>query len=87
MRLNFGSILHACRTRAGISQERLAELLNKSRSCISKYEQGHKLPDIQTFLAWLDRTNAMHALAGWTQQAFFKAFYKWPAWPKKGSYI
>jgi transcriptional regulator with XRE-family HTH domain len=58
MRLNFGSILQACRTRAGISQERLAELLNKSRSCISKYEQGHKLPDIQTFLAWLDRTNA-----------------------------
>ena len=58
MRLNFGSILHACRTRAGISQERLAELLNKSRSCISKYEQGHKLPDIQTFLAWIDRTNA-----------------------------
>ncbi|MFX3631888.1 MAG: multiprotein-bridging factor 1 family protein [Candidatus Pristimantibacillus sp.] len=58
MRLGFGAVLHACRERAGMSQEKLAEMLHRSRSCISKFEQEHKLPDINTFLIWLDKTNA-----------------------------
>ncbi|ANY70438.1 transcriptional regulator [Paenibacillus sp. BIHB 4019] len=67
--LGFGAVLHACRERAGLSQEKLAELLNRSRSCISKFEKGHKLADMQTFLTWLDKTNAKdvgYALVGGT---------------------
>lgn len=67
MRSGFGAVLHACRERAGLSQEKLAEMLNRSRSCISKFEQDHKIPDMSTFLVWLDKTNAKdvgYALVG-----------------------
>ncbi|WP_308637691.1 helix-turn-helix domain-containing protein [Paenibacillus silvisoli] len=72
MRLGFGAVLHACRERAGISQEKLADMLNRSRSCISKFEREHKLPDINTFLIWLDKTNSRDvgmALMGGTDPA------------------
>ncbi|AGR47202.1 XRE family transcriptional regulator [Brevibacillus phage Jimmer1] len=54
----FGAILHACRERAGLSQEQLAEKLNRSRSCISKLEADKKTLDFQTGLAWIEATGA-----------------------------
>lgn len=56
--MKFGAILKACRVRAGLSQEQIAEMLHRSRSCISKFEKEHKIPDMVTFLSWLDKTNA-----------------------------
>jgi len=53
-----GALLRACRERAGLSQEELADRLNRSQSCISKYETDQKIPDIFTFLNWLQVTQA-----------------------------
>lgn len=56
--MKFGIILQACRERAGYSQEKMAELLNRTQSCISRFEKDHKLPDIHTLMRWADLTNA-----------------------------
>lgn len=56
--MKFGAIMQACRERAGFSQEKLAELMNRSRSCISKFEKDHKVPDMPTMMRWADLTNA-----------------------------
>ncbi|MCR8982620.1 helix-turn-helix domain-containing protein [Brevibacillus laterosporus] len=54
--MKYGAILHACRERAGLSQEQLAEKINRSRSCISKLETDKKTLDFQTVLAWVEAT-------------------------------
>jgi len=56
--LNFGAILRDCRERAGISQEKLAEMLHRSRSCISKLENDKKVLDVPTLIQWAEATNA-----------------------------
>ncbi|MBA2943185.1 helix-turn-helix transcriptional regulator [Paenibacillus sp. CGMCC 1.16610] len=56
--MKFGAIMQACRERAGLSQEQLAEKLNRSRSCISKLENDRKVPDAPTLLSWADITNS-----------------------------
>ncbi|WP_236338539.1 helix-turn-helix domain-containing protein [Paenibacillus plantiphilus] len=56
--MKFGAILQACRERAGLSQEQLAEKLNRSRSCISKIEGDKKTLDAETLIKWTDLTNA-----------------------------
>lgn len=56
--LKIGAIIQACRERAGFSQEKLAELMNRSRSCISKFENDHKIPDVNEFIKILNLTNA-----------------------------
>jgi len=53
-----GALLRACRERAGLSQEELAYLLNRSQSCISKFEMDKKIPDIYTFSQWIQITQA-----------------------------
>ena len=65
MKLDFGGILHACRERAGYSQEKMAEVLNLSRSCISKIEKNHKLPNIYTIMAWAEKTNTREVLVAY----------------------
>lgn len=54
--LKFGSILQACRERAGFSQEELAEKLNRTQSCISKFEKDKRIPDMATFMQWVQAT-------------------------------
>lgn len=54
----FGSFMQACRERAGLTQEQMAERLNRTQSSISKLEKGRKIPDMPTFLAWVDATGA-----------------------------
>ena len=53
-----GALLRACRERAGLSQEELADRLNRTQSCISKFETDAKVPDIFTFTQWIQATNA-----------------------------
>jgi transcriptional regulator with XRE-family HTH domain len=60
--IEYGSLLNACRERAGLSQEKLAELLHRSRSCISKFEKNKKIMDVDTFFRFLDVTNSKDVL-------------------------
>ncbi|MED0670562.1 helix-turn-helix transcriptional regulator [Aneurinibacillus aneurinilyticus] len=56
--MKFGAILQACRERAGLTQEQMAELINRSRSCISKLENDRKTLDAQTLIEWGKVTQA-----------------------------
>ncbi|GED17210.1 MULTISPECIES: helix-turn-helix domain-containing protein [Aneurinibacillus] len=56
--MRFGAILQACRERAGYTQEQMAELINRSRSCISKLENDRKTLDAQTLIEWAKATQA-----------------------------
>ncbi len=50
--------MQACRERAGLSQEQMAERLHRTQSCISKIEKDKKVPDMSTFLLWVEATGA-----------------------------
>jgi Predicted transcriptional regulators len=65
MKVELGAVLHACRERAGLSQEKLAEMLNRSRSCISKFEKNRKLIDAETLFKWADVTNAREVVVAY----------------------
>ncbi|NQX68462.1 helix-turn-helix transcriptional regulator [Paenibacillus alba] len=56
--MKFGAIMQACRERAGLTQEQIADKLHKSRSCISKLENDMKTPDLPTMMRWADITGA-----------------------------
>lgn len=56
--MKIGAILQACRERAGLTQEEMAEKLHRSPSCISKMENDKKLPDLFTFVEWGKVTQA-----------------------------
>lgn len=51
--IEYGQMLREMRIRAGLTQEELAHELNRTKSCVSKYERGWKLPDIETFRNWV----------------------------------
>jgi len=55
--MKLGSILRACRERAGLSQEELAFRMKREQACISRYENDRKVPDALTFLEWFKQTN------------------------------
>lgn len=56
--MKFGGILRACRERAGLTQEELAEKLYINQSDVSKYETDRKEPTISLFQAWIINTQA-----------------------------
>lgn len=56
--MDYGKILKGFRETAGFTQQELADLLNRSRSCISKFESNRKLMDIETFKNWAQVTNS-----------------------------
>ncbi|KON86585.1 XRE family transcriptional regulator [Sporosarcina globispora] len=56
--MTFGAVLKACRERAGLTQEEIAEKLHRSRSCISKIESDRKTLDVSTLIRWADATSA-----------------------------
>lgn len=45
------------REQAGMTQEELADKLNITQSCVSKYENGRKEIDVNTFATWAKVTN------------------------------
>lgn len=54
--LKLGDVLKTCRVQAKLSQDELAFLLNRTQACISKIENGHRLPDVYTLIEWGQRT-------------------------------
>lgn len=56
--MKFGAIMQACRERAGLTQEQMADKLHRTQACISKYENDHKVPDMPTMLRWVEATGA-----------------------------
>lgn len=57
MHVKLGALLKACRQRANISQQEMAENMNRSQSCISKFENDEKVPDAYTLMQWGQLTN------------------------------
>ena len=47
----FGNRLRELRTRKGLSQQQLAEIMAVSRASIAMYESGRRLPDVGTIRA------------------------------------
>jgi len=66
--LKLGALLQACRMGSGMSQEDLAAQMNRSQTCISKYENDRKTPDIFTFMEWFKQTNTQEVGMMLTQQ-------------------
>jgi len=60
--LRFGGILKAARQRAGLSQEELAHRLNINQSDVSKFENDKKVPDVLTFIQWIQQTSAQEVM-------------------------
>jgi len=60
--LKYGSILKACRERAGFNQEEMAFRLDINQSDVSKYENDVKEPSISMFQDWTTNTQAMEVL-------------------------
>lgn len=57
-----GAVLKACRTRAGYTQEELADKLFISQSDVSKYENDTMEPHLSTLQAWMNNTQAPEVL-------------------------
>ena len=60
--MDAGAALHAARTRAGLSQTRLASLTGTSQATISAYESGAKQPSVATFSRLLAATGTRLAV-------------------------
>lgn len=50
----YGEILRKCRKKAKLSQEKVAEIINTSRSNISKYENEELEPNIETIIKFCE---------------------------------
>ncbi|WP_107841687.1 helix-turn-helix domain-containing protein [Metasolibacillus meyeri] len=62
--LDFPKLLKKFRKDAKLTQEEVAYQLNITQSHVSKYEQGRKIVDLETFLRWVQITNCeAHAAA------------------------
>lgn len=60
--MDLGQVLRVCRKKAGLSQEKLAELLHMSRSCISKIETGAKEATAKVMIDWVKVTQTQEVL-------------------------
>lgn len=60
--MRVGAILRACRTRAGLSQEALADELYISQSDVSKYENDSMEPHLSTLQAWTNTTQTSEVM-------------------------
>lgn len=54
-------LLKVCRQRAGISQDKLAAMMHRSQSDVSRFERGKQTIDIATFRDWTKITNHVEA--------------------------
>ena len=61
--MEYGAILRACRKRAGLTQEQLAEKLHLGQSDISRYESDRQEPTISLFRAWIENTQSPEVMA------------------------
>lgn len=63
--MKFGAILKACRVRAGLSQEELADRLYINQSDVSKFENGTKEPPVSLFQQWINQTQAQEVMVAY----------------------
>ena len=55
--MTFGEKLQKLRTRAGLSQDQLAKLLDVSRQAVSKWERNEAMPEVEK-LVRISRSSA-----------------------------
>lgn len=55
--IDYSKALRKFRKSADMTQEDLADRLNMTQSHVSKYEQGRKIVDLETFVRWAQVTN------------------------------
>lgn len=60
--MKYGTILKACRERAGFNQEELADILHINQSDVSKYENDVKEPSMSMFRDWTMNTQTTEVL-------------------------
>ncbi len=68
MKFGLGTLLQACREDSGMSQQDLATKMNRSQTCISRFENNRKTPDIYTFMDWFKQTNTQEIGLRLTEQ-------------------
>lgn len=56
--VDYSKALKNFRKSADMTQEDLAHELNMTQSHVSKYEQGRKIVDLETFVRWAQVTNS-----------------------------
>lgn len=56
--VDYSKALKNFRKSADMTQEDLAHELNMTQSHVSKYEQGRKIIDLETFMRWVQVTNS-----------------------------
>lgn len=56
--VDYSKALKTFRKSADTTQEDLAHELNMTQSHVSKYEQGRKIIDLETFVRWAQVTNS-----------------------------
>ncbi|MGJ9384289.1 helix-turn-helix domain-containing protein [Salipaludibacillus sp. CF4.18] len=62
--MDLGAVLRAARERNGLSQEELANKLNRSRTCITKFENNVKEIKWSEAIKWGRLTNAQDLIIG-----------------------
>ncbi|SES03225.1 helix-turn-helix domain-containing protein [Salipaludibacillus aurantiacus] len=60
--MDLGAVLKAARERRGYTQEQLADRLNRSRTCITKFERNSKEISWKEAIRWGQVTNAQDLL-------------------------
>ena len=60
--MRVGAILKACRIRAELSQEELADKLYINQSDVSKYENDTKEPTISILHSWITNTQSQEVM-------------------------
>ncbi|WP_168006852.1 helix-turn-helix domain-containing protein [Alkalicoccus luteus] len=56
--LRFGDVMKIARKRAGMTQEKMAQLMHRSRSSVVKMENNQQVIDVNDFKRWMNLTNA-----------------------------
>ncbi|WP_339314687.1 helix-turn-helix transcriptional regulator [Paenibacillus sp. FSL M7-0896] len=60
-----GSIMRACRERAGLTQEDMGEEMQMDQATISRIENGRQTPDVSTFKEWVDKTQSQEVMVAY----------------------
>ncbi|KAA0944114.1 helix-turn-helix transcriptional regulator [Sporosarcina sp. ANT_H38] len=60
--MEYGTILKACRERAGFNQEELAHELHIQQADVSRFENGKKEPNMSLFQNWASLTHSQDVL-------------------------
>lgn len=65
MKIEIGTLMQACRERAELSQEQLADRLHRTQSFVSKVEKGRQTPDFPTVVSWAEETKSQEMIVAY----------------------